>query len=115
MAGRNHAAKVLTRGTLKHHRRSSGGLVHHPEIAPIDVLAKPGAERLGAGLLGGEALGVGRRPGGAAVGFPPLDLGIDALRETLAEALQGPLDAADVDDVAAHAEDHCAAPLVSSE
>jgi hypothetical protein len=110
MAGRNHAAKVLTRGTLKHHGGSSGGLVHHAEVAPIDIFAKTGAKCLGAGLLGGESLGVGRRPSGAAVGFALLDLGIDALRETLAEALKGPLDATDVDDVAAHAEDHRPAP-----
>ena len=37
-------------------------------------VAQAGAQRLGAGLLGGEALGVGGRALGAAVGLALLDL-----------------------------------------
>ena len=51
--------------------------------------AEAGAERLGARLLGGEALGVGggaRRAGRS--DLRPLDLGEDAVREAVAEALQ---------------------------
>ena len=65
----------------KRPRRASGQLqggaprrqIHHAHVAPEHALAEAGAERLGAGLLGGEALGVGggaRRP---PVGFLPLE------------------------------------------
>ena len=71
---------------------------------------KPGAERLGAGLLGGEPLGVG----GGAVRARRSDLARSTsvktrAREAVAEARQRRLDAADVDDVVADAEDHGAA------
>src|SRR5262249_54089318 len=71
--------------------------------------------RLGTGFLGGEALGIGSRPLLAALGFPYFDRGEDALDETFAVTLQRLLDAADVDEVAADADDHAGmAPSTSA-
>ena len=67
---------------------------------------KAGAERLGAGFLGGKALGVGGGALGPAVGFAALDLGEDPLGEALAVALERLLDPPDVDHVVAEADDH---------
>ena len=71
-----------------------------------------GAERLGAGLLGGEAPGVGRRAGRPSVAAGPFAVREDAVREPLAEALERALDAADVAEVGADAEDHGAKTLI---
>ena len=49
----------------------------------------PVPKRLGAGLLGGETLGIGRGAGGAALGFGALGVGEDAGDETLADAARG--------------------------
>ena len=73
--------------------------------------AEARAERLGAGLLGGEALGVGggaRRPPRPICAAPIV--GEDALEEAVAVALEGALDPPDVDDVVAEADDHRDAP-----
>ena len=83
------------------------GQIDDAHVAPEHAVAQAGAERLGAGLLGGEALGVGGGALGAAVAIlRALDLGEAARDEALAEALERLLDAADVAEVAADAEDH---------
>ena len=96
------------------HRRPARGQVDDPEIAPEHAAAKPGAERLGARLLGGEAAGIARRPVGPPVAFAALGLGEDAVEKAVAEPVDGLLDAADVDQVAAEAEDHRAASATIS-
>ncbi len=89
------------------HGRLAARQVDHAQVAPVDAVpGHPGAQRLGAGLLGGEALGVTGRPGRAAVGFLLLDRCEHPIRETAAEAIEGFLDAADVDQVVAEADDH---------
>ena len=71
---------------------------------------RPGAERLGARLLGGEALGVGLDPVRAACSACARSVGReDAVEEAVAMALDHLRDAADVDDVGADADDHDAA------
>ena len=67
---------------------------------------KSGAQGLGAGLLGGELLGVGGGPSGPPVGAALLGLGEATGDEALAEARQRLLDALDVAEVAADADDH---------
>src|SRR5882672_11733670 len=92
--------------------RLSGRQICHPYPVPVGGVADAGAERLGEGFLGGEALGeVG---GGLAVAAEALQLGLaqDAPREALAEALERALDAADLDDIVAHAVDHRAASVM---
>src|SRR5688572_8518314 len=85
--------------------RLAGGKVRDPDAVPVRRVADAGAQGLGEGLLGGEALGqVG---GGLAVAVEALQLGLaqDAAREALAEALQRLLDAPDLDHVVADAVD----------
>src|SRR5262249_3502201 len=68
--------------------------------------AQAGAESLGAGLLGGETLGVGLGPSGPALGFRPLDRGEDASEKTLAVPLDRAFDAPAIDEIGAHTKDH---------
>src|SRR3546814_16976744 len=66
-----------------------------------------GRGRLGKGLLGGEALGIGAGAGeGAARRLGALHLCEDALFKTLAETVEGRLDALDIAEVGTKAEDH---------
>ncbi len=60
-----------------------------------------GAERLGAGLLGGEALGIGLGAVLAAFGFGALDVGEDAREKAVAVPLDHLGDAAGIGDVGA--------------
>ena len=70
------------------------GEVNHTHVAPEHAVLQPGSERLRAGFLGGEPLGIGGHPLGAALGFHLLHIGEDAVDELLAEALQRLLHAA---------------------
>src|SRR3546814_10402640 len=66
-----------------------------------------GPDRLGKGLLGGEALGIGAGAGeGAARRLGALHLCEDALFKTLAETVEGRLDALDIAEVGTKAEAH---------
>src|SRR5690606_20273976 len=84
--------------------------IDHSHVAPVDAPAEPGAERLGAGLLGGEALGIGGGALGPALGFGALDGSEAAHDEPLAMAGEGLFDAADLAQIAAEPDDHWAAP-----
>src|SRR5207302_6682830 len=89
------------------HRRLTRGMVDDAEVAPEDPLAKTGAERLGRGLLGGEAPGIARPAGQtAAIAAAALVFGEDAVKKAVAKTLDRPLDPADIDEIAADAEDH---------
>ena len=65
--------------------------------------AHAGAERLGAGFLGGEALRIGLDALGAPLGARAFGVGEDAREKALAVPLDHLLDAADVGDVGADA------------
>ncbi|MNT23000.1 hypothetical protein D3C72_1584070 [compost metagenome] len=88
--------------------------VHHPHVAPIDVSAHPGAQRLGAGFLGREPLGVAPGRVRLAVRTGALQFGETALLEAVAEPIQRLLDAANVRQVSADADNHRPAPLTAS-
>src|SRR5260370_30426609 len=92
------------------HGRTAARQVHHPHIAPPDASPDSRAERLGTGLLGGEALGVGRHHHflvfGPALGPGALGVGENAVQEAVAMTLDDFGDAADVDQVRADADDH---------
>src|ERR1700675_1267537 len=92
------------------HRRLAGGKVDDAHVAPEDAVAHPRAERLGAGLLGRKSLRVGCRAAGAPIGPAPLDLGETARDETIPELAESLLDAPDIAEVAADADDHRRAP-----
>src|SRR5690606_40421377 len=94
----------------------AGRQVDDAHVAPEDAAPEAGAERLGAGLLGRVALGVAGGAQAPSVRLRPLDLGEHAVGEAVAVAFERPLDAADVDDVAADADDHrgCGVPARAS-
>jgi hypothetical protein len=69
-------------------------------------MPEAGAERLRAGFLCSEAAGIARRPIFAPVTFPAFNVGKNAIEKAVAETLDHLLDAADVDQIAAQAEDH---------
>src|SRR4029079_8390892 len=91
-----------------------GAHVHHAHVAPEDAAADAGAQRLGAGLLGREPLGVAGRGIELALGARPLDLGEHPMGEPIAEAVQALLHPADVGEVRAQADDHAAFPARAS-
>ncbi len=101
-----HGPQALQRPAGEPQGRPPAGQVHHLHVAPEHAAAQPGAERLGAGLLGGEAPRVGGRAGRAAVAARALAHREDAMGEAVAEALERALDPADVAEVRADAEDH---------
>src|SRR5262249_7515267 len=86
--------------------RSPRRQIDHPHVAPEHTSPQSGTERLGAGLLGGKALGIGLDPVGAALSPGPLGVGKDACQETLAVALDHPLDPARIAKIGADADDH---------
>src|SRR5215831_14942964 len=98
--------ELLERATRQHEGGPTGREVDHAQVAPINAAAKAGAERLGARLLGGVALGVALGAIEPALGARALNRREDAFEEPIAEALDGLFDAADVDEIAADAEDH---------
>ena len=73
----------------------------------------PGAERLGARLLGGEALCVGLHAVLPPVGARALGLRKDTMQKPVAVALDHFRDAAHIGDVGADAEDHTAPPALA--
>ena len=112
-ARRGHRHQPLGRAAGQGHGRLARAQVDHAHVAPEDAAPEAGAQRLGAGLLGGEPLGVACGAVGLALRARALDLGEDALDETLAEALQRLFDAADVGEVRADADDQAAASRAS--
>src|ERR671929_1972789 len=105
-AFRRDAPELPQRAALEHQRGPARGQIHDAHVAEEDAAAEARAERLGTGLLGGEALGVGRGPRGARLGLAPLRRREDAVREALAVALEHALDPPDVHEIAAEADDH---------
>src|SRR5690606_16159408 len=108
------ARQMLGRVAGQRQGRLAGRQVHHPHVAPIDVGAHPGAERLGAGLLGREPFGVAPRRVGLAVRAGALELSEDPLFETVAETVQRGLNAPNVRQIGADADNHDPAPKVAS-
>src|SRR6266700_199319 len=105
--GRGDRLKAAQGAAGQPHPRLSRGLVDDAEVAPENPAAKAGAERLGGGLLGGEAAGIARSAGrAAAIAAAALGFGEDAVEKTLAKALDRLLDPANVDQIATDAEDH---------
>ena len=106
VACRHKAVELRPGAPRQHHGGLAGGFVHHAHVLPEHAAAETGAERLGTGLLGGEALGIGGGALGALLGFADLDIGEDAVDEARPETGEGFLDAPDVDHVIADADDH---------
>ena len=75
-------------------------------VAPGHALAEARAERLGARLLGGVALRVAAGAVDVAVAAAALEVRVHTLAESVAPALQRTLEAADIEQVGADAQDH---------
>src|SRR5688572_22847314 len=88
------------------HGRLAGGEIDHAHVPPEHTGAKAGAQRLGAGFLRRETLGVARGALRPRLGLPLLDRREHPVDEAPAETVERPLDPTDVDDVAADAYDH---------
>src|SRR5690606_16878207 len=83
------------------HRRLAAAQIDDPHVAPEDAAAEARTERLRTCLLRREPLGIACDAVGAPFRTLPLDLGKAPVQEALAEALQGVLDPADIDQIAA--------------
>lgn len=100
-----HAVGDLGSATGEVEFRALAGSAPDLKLAPVDAAADAGTKCLGSCLLGseagGEALGV------VLLGQAVCDLagGVDAMEERLTEALVAVLDACDLDEVCAEAED----------
>ena len=106
VARRCQGGKPGRRATREAHCRLAGRQIDHAYVAPGDARAKPGAERLAAGFLGGEPLRVRGGPARPRVRFTLLRLGEAALDKALAEARERALDAPYIAKVVAEAYDH---------
>src|SRR6185437_8325574 len=109
-ARRRHRPKPRKRAAGQHQRRPAAGQIDDAEIAPVDAPTKAGAESLRASLFSRIALGVTLDAIGAPIGARPLLRGEDAVEKPLTKARDGLLDATDVDEVSADAEDHVLSP-----
>ena len=90
--------------------RLAAGQVDDADVAPEHAAVEAGAQRLGAGLLGGVAARVGFRAVAHGARSAARSIGGEHARdEALAEAVERALDAPDVDQVAAEADDHARA------
>src|SRR5690242_19257752 len=106
-AGRGYRLEAGERAAGQPQAGLARGQVDDPEVAPEDAAPETRTERLGGGLLGGKAAGVAGAAGqAAAIAAATLGLGEDAVEKAVAETLDRLFDAADVDQVAADAEDH---------
>src|SRR4029078_10299234 len=85
----------------------------HHLSPPIATAPHHSSQGIGAGLLGGETLGIGRGPLCPAVRFGALDIGIDPREESLAMLLDVFFKAADVDQFVPDTEDHARASSIS--
>src|SRR5207248_9562049 len=88
------------------HRRTTRRQIYDPHIAPEHAGAQSGTERLRARLLGGEPLGIRFAPASAPLGGRPLDGGENARDESVAVPLKSSLNATDIDQIGADANDH---------
>ena len=88
------------------HRRRAAGQIDDAHVAPEYAVAQAGAQRLGAGFLGGEAFRIRRRPLRATLRLPLLHGRKTALHEAIAEPLKRVRDTRDRAEIAADADDH---------
>src|SRR5665213_1307369 len=110
VARRRQGFKPGERPARQLHGRTPARQVHHPHVAPPDAAPDSGSQRLGAGFLGGESLGVGRHHHslvlGAAPGPGALGIGENAIETPLAVPLDHRGNPGDIDQVGADADDH---------
>src|SRR4030095_3443466 len=97
----------LARAAVKHERGRLPALAAHLELAPLDAQPQTGAERLHARLLGREASGEVRHRVAARAAVGDLLLGEHAAQEALVPAGDHLAHARDLDQIHAHAADHC--------
>src|SRR5689334_18164678 len=111
MIGRRHRFEPLQRTARKLHGRAARRQIDHTHVAPPDALADAGTERLGAGFLRRETLGVGLHAVFSSLRFRALGFGEDAIEKAVTMTLDHLADSARIDDVVADPEDHAASPF----
>src|SRR5580704_10277438 len=92
---RRDGPQARLRAARERHGGPARTQVDHAHVAEEHARPEPGAQGLGASLLGCETLGVGLHALGPSLGGGALDLGEDAREEALPMALDDALDAAD--------------------
>jgi len=95
----------------KCHGRLAAREVDHAHVAPEDSPRHAGAQRLGACLLGGEALRIRCRALGASFGLRALDFCIDTADESFPVPLKRFFDPSDIDQIRPDAYNHRVADL----
>ncbi len=113
---RNHRLQPLFRAARKGEGGLARGRVYNADILHIDALIETRAKGLGAGFLGGKALGVSGDMGAAraaALGLLALCFCKTALDKAFAKALERLFDPAYIDQVAARADNHLVCPVTS--
>src|SRR5665213_1869519 len=110
MAGRQHGIEPRQCATCQLHGRPPARQVDDAHVAPEHAGAQSGAERLGAGFLGGETLGIGFRDVGPALGLGALGLRKDAAEKTFTVPLDGFGNAARVAEIGAQSNYHNFSP-----
>ena len=114
VARRRKGVKRIAGAAGQLQRRSAGGRVDDADVLHEHAALEAGADRLGEGFLGGEALGQRARRGERAPRrLGPLDVGEHPVEEAIAEAVERILDPLDVAQVGADADDHRAASISS--
>ncbi len=79
---------------------------HHLNIAPADAVTPSCTERLHASLFGGEACGIALAAVGSSFAISNFASGEDALKKSVAKALDAFADAGNFGDVHSRAQDH---------
>ena len=103
---RRHRRKSLGGPARQRHGWLSGAHIDDAHVAPGDTVAHSGSQRLGAGLLGGEAFGVARGPVILAFRTGALDIGLDPVREPISETIDRFLDPANVTQIRSDTQNH---------
>ena len=102
---RQQRSQPFGRAARQPHGRLPGWKIDHPHVAPEHSPPQSGAQRLGAGLLGGESLSVGRRASGSPIRAALFGLGEATGGKTLPVPGERLLNALDIAKIAADPDD----------
>src|ERR1700761_1043605 len=105
--GYAETGRKLRRPAMKADTRPASGLANHFDFQPVDPAADPRAESLGGGLLGRETGSKAFSCVALAHAIGLLPRGEHTIEETLPEALHRLLNARNLNQINAAADNHC--------